>query len=54
MLPLLDTPSADVVGQLLQRIAEKYPNAISYPYNISRESFQKNNTNIAGQLVIQK
>ncbi|XP_034245330.1 DNA-dependent protein kinase catalytic subunit-like [Thrips palmi] len=36
MLALLDTDAVNVVGPLLVRIAEQYPNAVTYPYNISR------------------
>lgn len=36
ILALLDTSAVDVIGPLLLKIAEKYPNAVTYPYKISR------------------
>lgn len=43
ILALLDT-AAEVIGPLLLKIAKKYPNAILYPYRISREN------NLAGNV----
>lgn len=38
ILALVDTHAVNVVGPLLLKIAETYPNAVTYPYNISRNN----------------
>lgn len=40
MMALLDKQEAIAVQQVIQQIAEFYPQALIYPYMISRESYE--------------
>jgi len=39
MMALLDKPQATAVQHVIEEIAECYPQALIYPYMISRESY---------------
>ncbi|XP_052131205.1 DNA-dependent protein kinase catalytic subunit isoform X2 [Frankliniella occidentalis] len=51
LLAMLDSPAAKLVAPLLLKIAETYPNAVCYPYNISKE---KNSSSTVKLDVIKK